>query len=673
MVRIHIKVLIFTLLASCTSFRTVAEFPKSCLSKLFPNFNEDWEKYVLYFLNHKKPLQDQPSPDNLLKTRIVAAEDMIELDRGSYRYSDTFNVVIQELEADFMLKLKLKQIHLTRYLNEIFVPSRSIYLYITADNRENALGPGQKPEFVNWHPKLQVFPALKLILTMPQSNKCNRKETSVNVICSGYCSSTRRPVADFEKGFANSDLYSLHHSLFWNGNKKVIPALVFDTHSFIEETPKEEQGVCLSQTNRINYKCREGIMTMLTYGEIHNLTISLKRLTMENVVKYGIIKFDKGPEQLTFSIAFAVQKKAMSVVAQLMFESFDSRSFLYCPRVKNTGKEGNLLELGVWYEPFTPRIWLIVLSIIIFGVACCYMHVRDIQQVFGELLNYWAAVFGAEISPRYFILVSSFGFLLTQIYSNGLTSIITVGKTPEGFKTIAELLQAGYKILIEPGSLEGSIEDRYGNEFRRFGLSTEGAFEYGNPSDLENIGPKFSENNVRRTLLLDTSMVNLYKALSIKMVREQNFTKAKFTCFVVGQTLSQELAFSLTETENQHWIYITSQRIRANGLFYKWIEWSKWHHLLNQSLLEGKYNGDSDTVDRPKFLVIQLVWGALLVISLAIFCAETKLSGMRQGIRKGIIASGSVICSYSRRLFRRHDRQSPIISIEVCPGDSIET
>ncbi|CAL8108286.1 unnamed protein product [Orchesella dallaii] len=664
MVRIYIKVLIFILLTSFTSFRTVAEFPKACISKLFPNFNEDWDKYVLYFLHNKTPLHDQPSPDSLLQTRIVAAEDMIELDRGAYRYSDTFNVVIHQLEADYM-----EQLDLTRYLKEIFVPLRSMYLYITADNWEHAWEPSQKRELANWHPDLQVFPALKLILTVPQPSKCNRKEASVTVICASYCTSAPKPLADFEKSLSNSDLYSLHHSLFWNGNKKVIPALVYDTHDFIEDTPMEEQGVCLSQTNRINYKCREDIMTMLTYGEIHNLTISLKRLSMGNAVKYGVLQFDQGPEQLTFSIAFAPRKGAMSVLTQLMFEAFYSRSFVYCPRVKHTGEEGTLLEFGVWYEPFTPEIWLTILSLFVFGIACCYIHLRDIQQVLEKLINYWAAIFGAEVSPRYFVLVSSFAFLLTQIYSNGLTSIITVGKTPEGFKTVEELLQAGYKILIDPTTLDGSIEGRYGDDFRRFGLSTEGAFEFSDMSDLEKVVIRWSENNRRRSFIADTSMANLYKALCMQMLRKQYFTTAIFTCFVVDQTLSEELAFSLTETENQHWIYVTSQRIRASGLSYKWDEWSRWHHMLKESLLEGNYNGGLDTIDRPKFLAMQLIWVGLLIISLAIFCVETKLFGIPEGIRKGIIVSVSVICSYSKRLFRRQSKQSSIIYIKECLAD----
>ncbi|CAL8136700.1 unnamed protein product [Orchesella dallaii] len=536
----------------------VAEFPKACLSKLFPNFNKDWEKYVLYFLDNKEPLRDQPSPDNLLKTRIVAAEDMKGLDRGAYRFSDTFNVVIHQLKGDHM-----KQMAEISYINDIFVPSRSIYLFTTANNGETTRA--RNLELANWHPKLQVFPALKLILTLPQSNECNRNESSVTVICSGYCSAAPRAVDDFEKGFATAGLYAVHHFQFWNGNRKVIPAFVYDTYLFIESTPKEKQGVCLSQTHRIYYKCKEGIMNMLT--------------------------------------------------------------FVYCPRIRKTGEDGLLLEFGVWYEPFTPEIWLSILFLLVFGVVCCYIILRNVQSVFVELLKSWAALFGAEASPRYFILISSFAFLLTQIYSNGLTSIVTVGKPPEGFKTIQELLQAGYKILLDVANHRETMENRFGDEFRRLGLSTEGAFEFSDTSDLVKIVGELIENNARRTFPADTSMAHIYKALSKKVLQQNSLTKGKFTCFVVEQTLSEEMAISVTETENQHWVYVTSQRIRASGLLYKWSEWSQWHQLLKESLLDGKYKGSSDTVDRPKFLAMQLLWGGLLIISVAIFCVETKCIG----------------------------------------------
>ncbi|CAL8136640.1 unnamed protein product [Orchesella dallaii] len=629
MVRIHIKASIFILLATFTSFKMAAEFPQACLSKLFPNFNEKWEKYVIYFLNTEDPLHDQPSPDSLLNTRIVVAKNMEALSRGDYRFSDTFNVVIHQLQEDY-----LKQIARMWYLNDIFVPSRSIYMFTTSNNGENALARNLK--LANWYPKLQVFPTLKLILTLPQSTKCNPKEASITVVCSGYCSTAPRPVADFEKGLANADLYTLHHSLFWNANRKVMPAVVADTNFFIENTPKAEQGVCLSQTHRINLKCIEGIMTMLTYGEIHNMTINLLDVTMENVNKYGVANFMRGPEQLTFAFTVSFYTIRLSIFTQFMFESFDSRSLIYCPLVKNTGNEGTLMDFGFWYEPFTPAIWLNVLSIFIFGIVSCYINYRHLHAVFLKLIKFWAAVFGADINPRYFMIVGSLAFLLTQIYSNGLTSIITVGKTPEGFKTIGELLQAGYKILFSTEREYGSIEDSYGHYFKRLGLSTDGAFELSNTTDLESDLVKLSQKNARLSF---------------------------------PQTFSEELAFSLTETENRYWIYVTTQRIRASGLLYKWNEWSRWHQMLNASSLDGKYLGSSDFVNRPKFLAMQFIWGTLLIFSLAIFCVETKLFR----IREGIIDNMSVILSFSNRLFRRQSRQPAIMRIKVSPANSSET
>ncbi|CAL8136628.1 unnamed protein product [Orchesella dallaii] len=666
MVRTHIKTLIFILLATFNFFTIIAEFPKECFSKLFPSFNKEWEKYVLYFVNNKEPLHDQPSPENLISTRIVVAEDMKGLDRGAYRLSDTFNVIIQQLEEDYM-----NQMNRTRYLNDIFVPSRSIFLFITSNNSEKTSG--RNLELANWHKEFQVFSALKLILTLPQPNKCNRNDSSVIVICSGYCSSAPQPVADFEKGLANAGLHAVLHSLFWNGNRKVLPAIVHNVYSFIEDTPKEEQGVCLSQTNRIHYKCTKGIMTMLTYGKIHNLTMDLKIQTITNLINYGIQQYDQGPELITDFVGFHSVDKALSIVTQLKFGEFDSRSCLYCPTVKHNGEEGNLLEFGVWGEPFSPGIWLTILSIFIFGIGCCYIYHRHVQHVFQKLINYWAAVFGAQVSPRYFILVSCFAFLLSQIYSNGLTSIITVGKTTEGFKTIEELLQAGYKILFNEAEAAGNFEDTYGNDFKRMGLPTEGAFEISYSASLYNNLIRMSQKNARLALVIRTSMANLYIALSMNWFQTQNLTKGIFTCFVAEQTMLEAQTLSILKSENQYWLYVTSQRLRASGLHYKWNEWSRWHHLLNQSLLDRKHKEGLDFINLPKFLVMQLVWGALLTTALAIFCVETKLSGIRQGIPKGIIACVNVICNHSKRLFRRQSKQPSIIQIKECLTESGET
>ncbi|CAL8131830.1 unnamed protein product [Orchesella dallaii] len=135
----------------------------------------------------------------------------------------------------------------------------------------------------------------------------------------------------------------------------------------------------------------------------------------------------------------------MSVLTQLMFEAFYSRSFVYCPRVNYTEEEGNLIECKLPY----------------------------LEQ---------------RLQKR---------------------------------RTLEELLQAGYKILTDSATLEGSIEDRYGDEFRRLGLSTEGAFEFSDMSDLRKVVFKWSENNIRRLFIADTSMANLYKASCMQMLQKQ--------------------------------------------------------------------------------------------------------------------------------------------------------
>ncbi|CAL8130052.1 unnamed protein product [Orchesella dallaii] len=610
--------MVLTLLVSSMSFGTSGDCPNPTLSKLFPHFNSNWERYVLYFLQNKEYHPDaQISPHHSIKSRILAAEDSEgkPMSRGAYRISNTVDVIITKLQPEFEPQLRRIE-----YIFKYLVPSRSIILFINENLGERTLI--QNLDLTNWRPGLEVFAALKLIVTLPQQSQCSLDGVSVTVICSGYCSSTPRPLADIQKAFLQNDLYSLHHSLFWNANGKVLPALVRDSYQFLKD-PKITQ-VCFTPTVRLNHKCEEGIPTMLTYGEIHNMSMDLKPLDMTNVVKYGVIDVNKGPEQLTHTLA--IKSKTPSAHNQLTFMSFGTRSLIYCPRVKNS--ERYFIEFQIWYEPFPFTVWLLVFSCIIFGIICCLMYHHRLHAVLGKVLCFCAAVFGASHNPRYFIHVAALAFLLSQIYSNGITSIITVGRTPEGFKNVRELLQARYKILVDTELEQKTGEGIYGADFNRLGLSTAGAFEMADRSDIGYLSYLAILKNARYAFSVPTAWSKYYEAVAIGIITEQNWFEGGFTCSVLAETLVRTQSFSLLETENQQWVYVTLQRIRAAGLSHKWDEWSQWQFKLFKRVLDKKFQPKPEFVDRPKILAMQMVWGTLLLVSLIFFCLE---KGVLQG------------------------------------------
>ncbi|CAL8136650.1 unnamed protein product [Orchesella dallaii] len=593
--------LVFTSLAYSTPLiNPISDCPTSPLFHLFPNINNNSERYVFYFMQTKEDPDIKVVPNESINSRVIAIHNGTSLNKGEYRFSNTFNMVIFHVEPNYtseMVKLS--------YINDYLVPSRSIFLLITLTKGKETANRNIL-ELPDWPKELKIFAALKLILRVPLPNLCNPNEASVTVICSDYCSSLPKPVAEFAKTFQKNDLNSFHRSLFWNGNGKELPALIHDVYYFIQDIPKKEQRICISSKIRLNYRCNDEIMTMLTFSEIHNITINLEKLTKITMKKYGVNQHDQGPEHITFS-AISRKSYSSSALAQMVFNSFVSRSFVYCARLRGTKWIRNYLQFEIWYEPLTPTIWWGVLSLLIFGTLISFLHHRHFQSVLFILITYWGALFGAQFNRRYFILVASFAFLM-QIYSNGLSSIITVGQKSEGLKTIRELLNAKYKILVDNTVLEQtSGEIIYAKDFKRLGLSTEGAFQTTNSSDLDQMLLKMAEENSRLAFTAKTSMATFFAAVSAQKIRQKNLITTAFTCHVLEETLGQELRKSVLKTENQYWLYVTLQRIRGAGLQEKWNEWSGWHYMLKLRLLgQSRFMPGPQFVDGPKFFVIQI-------------------------------------------------------------------
>ncbi|CAL8114704.1 unnamed protein product [Orchesella dallaii] len=617
----QVKALILISLASTSlpSSERVNKHIKPCPLQFLKHFNNHADKYVLHFIKTKRLQDYELSPHESVRSRVFTFETKLDMSMGIYRISDTFNVIIYHLRQQHDYVKQLKQI---TYMNDFVVPSRTIFLFVNQYTGQKTLA--RSRELSNFSPELQVFAALKLILTLPQQNQCNRNETTVTVICAGYCTPTSWNFTDFEENYLVNSFYSLHRSLFWNGNRKVLPGLVSDTHSFIADTPKQNQGVCLSASNRIDYKCKNGIMTMLTYSQVHNITINFQNAVMTNIIKFGVGTVYKGPEQLSFSIRFFDNSLPPSFINQLAFSTFESQRFVYCPKIKRT--DGTFVEFAVWYEPVTQESWTTLMFLLSFAAVCSYIHHRRLTSVLGDLLQYWAAVFGASFKIRYFLVISALSFFLSQIYCDGFTSIITVAHSPEGMKTVRQLINSGFKILFNQEQMGATYEEAYGDTFNRLGLSTDGVFL--NVQSIKIADIVFKIATMKDSLIAfqtKMSVADYYVALTAEMLRIQNLTTDTFTCFAVEQTLKEGQDTSILESENNYWLQLTTQRIRAMGLYYKWNEWSQWHHMLKLNILHKKHRGGPDFVDLPKFLAVLLACGTLLSISFAFWCIERSM------------------------------------------------
>ncbi|CAL8070649.1 unnamed protein product [Orchesella dallaii] len=524
--------------------KVASSYPNpNCLSSLMPHFNTNWEQYILFYYKTGEAVNYQlgPGPDPSMRARFVSLDNgtITGLTRGAYRYSNPYNIVIRPLVYGKTWSDLGKSVSAPVFqFSKILVPSRTTFLFIWA--KTHPLIPTANGFLANWHPSLIVFSALKLILTIPSNYECNPSRTSVTPICSGYCSTTQAEIqlSQLEQQFQQN---SLHRHLFYNGNERRIHALVTDLYGFIRKTPVNQQNVCLSRNTRLKDECRTDIMSSLTFAKTHNLKAVFHTLNPVNNLILNLGTYISGPDVLAYaSFASNYSIVPLSYIVHHNFDTYDSKFVQYCSRISHND-DGFYPEFQVWFEPFTFGIWISTLSVI--GVAVLhsfklYGKNKDIYSILCELVSYLGTVFGEPVKARYFIVCYCFSFLLDQIYSNGLTSIVTVALALVGFKTINEFIDNHYKIIFATAMNGMSLEQKYGEDFKSIGLEIEEAFYVmENITFTEDILRKMVEKDKHLGMLQDTSLAKYFEAYASVYLKYK--VGVACICFTIEQPLSR--------------------------------------------------------------------------------------------------------------------------------------
>ncbi|CAL8070653.1 unnamed protein product [Orchesella dallaii] len=591
----------------------------NCLSSLMPHLNTNWEQYILYYYKTREAINYQLRPDPSMLARFVSLDNdtiPLLLARGAYRYSNPYNIVIRPI----VYGKPWESVRVPIYqFAEVLVPSRSMFLYIWAKTRPFI--PNINDMLAKWHPELVVFSALKLILTIPSNFECKPSQTSVTPICSGYCSTTQAEIqlSQLEQQFHQN---SLHRHLFYNGHERRIHGVVTDLYGFIRQTAVNQQNVCLSRNTRLKDKCRTDIMSMLAFIKTHNLTAVFHKMNPETQLKLNLGSYISGPDAISSATFFPDYSHVpLSSIVHLNFDTYDSKVVQYCPRLIHENDTFHP-EFQVWHEPFTFEIWMSVLPVIGFAMLhSLRLYGKGIYAILCELVSYFATVFGESVKPRYFIISYCVGFLLEQIYSNGLTSIVTVALAPVGFKSINEFIDNQYKIIFASEMNTMSVEHKYGEDFKSLGLKTEQAFHImKNVTYTEDILRKMVEKDKHFGMLQDTSLAKYFQAYA--SVYLKNIVGVACICFTIDQPLSRAQYFWIMKTENQYWLKGTLAQLFASGLYFKWDEWSLWHNMVRNNLLNTNYSPGSDTIEINKFSAMFFIWVIFMIVCLSVFLLE---------------------------------------------------
>ncbi|CAL8069751.1 unnamed protein product [Orchesella dallaii] len=181
-------------------------------------------------------------------------------------------------------------------------------------------------------------------------------------------------------------------------------------------------------------------MASLILEETHNLTLPLYQsvIAAKNKFKSG----DPYATNEMINTITRVISPSFYLVSQMLFGRFDAASILYCDRLVADNNE-EVFKFSTWYGPFSLRIWMIMASVAIFVTIANFKDQRQKVNVFFSMLDHFGNVLGQGASPkkRNMIAIGAFGFLLTQLYSNELTSLVTVATPPKGIKSIEDPAQ----------------------------------------------------------------------------------------------------------------------------------------------------------------------------------------------------------------------------------------
>ncbi|CAL8097932.1 unnamed protein product [Orchesella dallaii] len=564
----------------------VSSQQNACLSYLFPFLNVNWEQYVLYFHNSRKIDNELFVPHASLRPRITALECATcfekGLDGGNFRFSNTFNVVISPLENFKEFQSIWEPVH---DLLNVLVPSRSLFIYVWENNPAMYLKQLKKNFILqNWNTNTRIFAALKLILTLPPDFQCSASRTVVSIICSGYCSSRLKTAEDLSSHWKGHNFYSIHHGFYWNANGKHVPGVI---------RLRASPNTFANSRTYINRNLDGPVMGLLTLASTHNLTISFHRRSLDSKTKFKTSYCDSGLASFTsYHPCF---------IGQLHFQKFDSFSVMYCSKIKDDG--GSIIRFGTWYNPFSAGVWITVFVFMVFilGVLVTQHNHNNVEYVLRQLVTYISWISGANIRPRHFIITWAVVFILSQLYVNGLTSLVTVATVQQGYKTLKDFIVNNYKIAFKQSETSMTVEQMFGEEFKYFELPIEEAFkifQYNCRYDEIFIGS--ISNGTKIGLLLLTSEIN-NGVLYYSNVLRKNYSTS-FRCFGIDQSFKTGQQHWYMRIENHHWLMISMQRLVQSGLLYMWDEWSKWHENLLDKVLGQSTSAGPDFIDISKIL-----------------------------------------------------------------------
>ncbi|CAL8121138.1 unnamed protein product [Orchesella dallaii] len=547
----------------------------------------------------------------------------VTISDGMYRYSNTYNVILSSLSHSEPSTSAAKTVY--NFL-DILSPTRSLFLFVTLDSGDILVSMRYVHDLsFRISDVTSIFPALKAIVSIPSTAGCDKivRKTAVTIICNSYCKTQTVSIQD--SNLFSLPFVSLHKRLFNNANSKVLPGLAKDIFGYARVAARMPK-ICLLLVKSLNSACRADIMSLLILAEQHNITLELRKSNLPLLALHQILANYTTLEHIAYVSYLFLRAPPASLTNQIILESYDAIVFFYCASMSRNTTYGGC-EGSVWYEPFTLRVWASICVTFIAASFCIQIDRRNVKN-FISILQLFASALGHQNweIKRYTIAVFTIPFLFS-LYGNSLLSIVAVVLPPQGIKTVKELLDSNYKILVNPALYTSPPKEVFEFDFKLQHIweYIDDAFHFVNITLNQEIYSLMASNGNKFAITSDLSFsepIFEYMKFYVGLMNPASI------CFQLKQTMNPRRVFWKVNTENSFWVKRTQGKIVEAGLFSQWNRWSTWRYLLRLRKLRNSTENHQkpEYIDMGRFQCIILVCVGVIGICAIVLLIEIYLA-----------------------------------------------
>jgi len=364
-----------------------------------------------------------------------------------------------------------------------------------------------------------------------------------------------------------------------------------------------------------NYMCSIEIMTTIYFAELHNLSLNM---IVESVKFSDTSQFiSSSAYQINSHKRFSFERTGLGV------SDHQSQKIIYCSKTKLSNK--SQFDYSVWIEPFPNSVWVLFIVSFLFVPFILFK-----KGVGNKLEGIFALLSSQSISlnnGKILVALLSFGaMIVSNFYTNEITSLMVVPTVLKPFQSLKEMLDAGYKIMVNFNFDLPTMIKAYEDDFRFRNLSDRLNSSFHRRKENYITDAEYLENNKTNYALIAQEDVELYFNLKFTITFKEKFGVGAVKCQSVSESIRPVYIFRVFYTVIRYCLLQTLKRIKNAGLDTRWRQWFYWQCIFaEKSITRGVKIGGLGLIEMTKMTKITpvfVLWALVGLVAVVVFVFE---------------------------------------------------